>query len=170
MKKERLTLVLYLFFMVLFIFLGTVNTFGIPYWNKDFKKEECIYIETQFVDYQETKKLIISQNKGITIYCTNGENYDINPVCINKMLRDDISKLEKYSDITIMVHPDTNDVVELTTNNVKLLDFNNATDVLAYKATSSHLFGIFMYISFFVFLINATIHIKSYRNKKYKKP
>lgn len=169
MKKERITLVLYLFFMVLFVFLGTVNTFGIQYWNEDFKKEECIYIETQFADYQETRKLIIAQNKGITIYCTNGEKYDINPVCINKMLREDISELERKADITMLVHPDSNEIVELTANDVKLLDFNNATDVLDYKATSSHLFGILMYISSLVCLANAIIHIKSKKNKKYKR-
>ncbi|MBQ8783722.1 MAG: hypothetical protein IJZ57_08130 [Clostridia bacterium] len=169
MKKERFTLVMYLFFMVLFFFLGTVNTFGIKYWNDDFKKEECTYIETKFADYQETKKSIIYKDKGITVYCTNGESYDINPACINKMLRDDISELEKYSDITILVHPDSNEIVELTANDVKLLDFNNATDVLDSKSTSCHLFGIVMYIGSLAFLFNTIMHIKSEKHKKYKK-
>ena len=65
-----------------------------------------------------------NRSRGITIYCSDGKKYGINPVCINDILRDDISKLERNVDIAMLLHPGSNEIVELTANNVKLLNFD----------------------------------------------
>lgn len=169
MKRKPLPLAQSVFFVILCFILGTVCTFGMLGLNDEVTKEECTYIETQFVDYHEMIKAKGNNSRGITIYCSDGKKYKIDPVCINDMLRDDIAELERNADIAMLLHPGSNEIVELTANNVKLLNFDETIGILVRESTFFVFLGVLMYLGSLAFLIDAIINIKIERKKKYRK-
>ncbi|MBQ8783723.1 MAG: hypothetical protein IJZ57_08135 [Clostridia bacterium] len=169
MKRKPLPLAQSVFFVILCIFIGTVCISDVLYRTDEVTKEECTYIETQFVDYHETIKAKGNHSRGITIYCSDGEKYEISPKCINDMLRDDISELNRNSDITLLLYPESDTIVELTADNAKLLDFDESIKNNRKGITIFLLLGIFMYIGALAFLVDAIINIKIERKKKHHK-
>ena len=58
LKKMRdpIPLGLAVFLLIAGLFLGSVFTFGMQYWNSEVTREECTLIDTQFVSYKEIRQ------------------------------------------------------------------------------------------------------------------
>ena len=97
--------------LVVGLLLGTVFTFGMQYWSETVTREECLYIETQFLDYKEIKQR--SRINQIAIDCADGERYFIDQVSINTRLREYLAELEKNDNITMLIHPNGGNIIDL---------------------------------------------------------
>ena len=72
MKSDPMPLGLAVFVLIAGLFLGSVFTFGMQYWNSEVTREECTLIDTQFVSYEEihqTKRPL--EIKEIAVDCAN---------------------------------------------------------------------------------------------------
>ena len=162
MKKTPMPLSLAIFLLIVGLFIGTVFTFGFQYWNAEVTREDCIKVETQFVSHDE-----IRRRKGIKeiyIDCTNGERYSIDGVCINKEIRKAVSKIPENEEITLLIHPNSDTVVEFTCESGTLLTFDETIDKLEGEATGFLFFGLFMYFCALV----GFYHIVLYSVHKFK--
>ncbi len=149
MKKRKLNPMpfnLAVFMLVIGILMGSIFTFGEQYWNKNVPREECMVVKTQFLSYDErwnvkpTLRIV-----EIAIDCADGNTYYIDGVSINEELQDQLSLLSKNDNITLLIHPNSNTIVEF---------FNDQTVLLTYEETISKLdgesFG-FLFLGFFMY-------------------
>ncbi len=166
-KDDTITLGQSLALLVVGLLLGTVFTFGVQYWSETVTKEECTYIETQFLDYKEIKQR--SRTNQIAIDCADGERYFIDQASINTRLRENLAELEKNDNITMLIHPNGGNIVELKHYCTELLNFEETIETLGKDAKTFGYLGLFMYLVSFLGLICTVLNIsKNIKAKKQK--
>ena len=165
MKRDPMPLGLAIFLLIAGLFLGSVFTFGMQYWNSEVTREDCTLIDTQFVSYKEIRQPKRPMEiKEIAVYCVNNERYFIDGVSINSDLRNSLSELSKHQKIYILIHPNSNTIVEFSTENGTILTFNETIHKLGREATGFLFLGLFMYFCSLVGLYYTAFHIIKKRN------
>ena len=164
MKNEPMPMGLAVFLLVLGILLGTVFTFGMQYWNKEVTRRDCNEIQTQFLDYEE--RYSRSGVKEIAIDCANGEKYYIAGVCINTELRNTLAKLTDNQNITLLIHPNSNTVVEFATETKTLLLFDTTITKLGIERTGFLFPGFFMYFCALTGMYHIILNTRKHRKRK----
>ena len=147
MKKHNIPLGAAIFLLIAGLFMGTVFTFGMQYWNAEVSREECVQVDTQILDYK-IKKMTSrgSVSEVIQIECANGEWYDLDSVSTNAALKNALAALSDDEDVTLLIHPNSSRmVVGISTANDIVLDFDETIEKLGKEATGFMYIGIFMY-------------------------
>ena len=144
------------FMLAIGIFLGSIFTFGMQYWNKNIPREECRAVKTQFLSYDE---IWHTKPVEIAIDCTDGNRYFIDGVSINEELRDQLSSLSKNDDITLLIHPNSNTIVEFSNGQTVLLNFDETIGKLEGESTGFLFLGLFMYFCALVGLYYTVYHM-----------
>lgn len=167
MKKDPMPLGMAIALLIVGIFLGSIFSFGMQYWNKEVTREECSKIETQFWGYQKIRRLKRPATiHEIAINCANGDRYYIDGVSIDSELIENISKLVYGENVTLFIHPNHNVVVELSTNSGIILPFSETIDKLGREATGFLFLGLFMYFCSLVGLYYVVWHGIEKRKRK----
>ena len=165
MKRDPMPLSLAIFVLIAGLFFGSVFTFGMQYWNSEAKREECTMIDTQFISYKEIRQPKRPMEiKEIAVDCINDERYFIDGVSINSDLRNSLSGLSKHQKIRLLIHPNSNTIVEFSTENCKILIFDETIGKLDGEATGFLFLGLFMYFCSLVGLYYTAFHIIKKRN------
>lgn len=165
-KKSSPSMQQAIFFLVIGLLLGTVFTFGMSHWNEEIPRESCKYIETEFLDYHERHSLgKPSHIKEIMIDCSNGERYFIDGVSINKELRNAVKNLSEGERIRLLIHPNSDTILELSCNEGLVLEFKDTIKKLGQEKNGFGILGVVMYFFAFVGLY----HIVAYQFSKKKK-
>lgn len=164
-----------IFLLIIGLLLGSVFTFGMQHWNRKVAKQDCELVETGFVSYEEIgKPARPSAIQKIAVDCTNGNRYFIDGVSVNQKLRDDLSKLSAQENIVLLIHPNSNTIVELSHGDDDLLTFVDTIHKLRDEATGFLFLGIFMYLCSFVGLyytvLQLTLKKKAKRGRVLHKP
>ncbi len=168
MKKSKVSLGNAIFLFTVGMILGTVFIFGMGYWNSNVTREECIEVKTHFLSYKEIKQQRrFNRIKEIAVDCTNGERYFIDGVSINEEVVQMLSELAEKQPITLLIHPNSDTIVEFSTQSISVLEFNNTMKKLRTENTAFLFLGIFMYICMVVGLYYIVLHYV--HKRKYKK-
>ena len=160
MNRDPMPLGLAIFLLIAGLLFGSVFTFGMQYWNSEVTREECTLIDTQFVSYKEIHQPKHPTGiKEIAVDCVNNERYFIDGVSINTDLRNALSKRSKQQKICLLIHPNSNTIVEFSTENGKILAFDVTIRRLGREATNFLFIGLFMYFCSLVGLYHMVFHI-----------
>lgn len=160
MNREPMPLGLAIFLLIAGLFLGSVFTFGTQYWNSEVTPEECTVIDTEFVSYEERHGVKRPMEiKEIAVDCANGERYFIDGVSINTDLKNSLSMLSQQQEIHLLIHPNSNTIVELSTGNGTILTFDETIRKLGGEATGFLFLGLFMYLCSLVGIYYIAFHI-----------
>ena len=160
MRKDPMPLGLAIGLLIVGILLGSVFTFGMQYWNAEVTRESCIFVETQFISYDEIRQPKRPVKiKEIAIDCANDERYFIDGVSINTELRNALSALSEQEKIRLLIHPNSNIIVEFSTEDGNILAFNETISKLGGEATGFLFLGFFMYFCSLVGLYYVIWHV-----------
>ncbi len=167
MRKGSMSLGTAIGLLVIGILLGSVFTFGMQYINADVTRESCDLIETQFVSYDEIRHLRRPMKiKEIAIDCADDKRYFIDGVSINTELINALSELSQYDEITLLIHPNSNTILELSSENANILMFDDTISKLGGESTRFLFLGAFMYLCSLVGLYYIVLHIIKKRKIK----
>ena len=159
-KSDPMPFKLAVFMIAIGILLGSVFTFGMQYWNKNILREECKVVKTQFLAYDEIwhAKPTVSIVE-IAIDCTDGNRYFIDGVSINEKLRNQLSSLSPNDSITLLIHPNSNTIVEFSSDQTVLLNFDETIRKLEGESSGFLFLGLFMYFCALVGLYYTVYHV-----------
>lgn len=157
-----------IFLLIIGALLGSVFTFGMQHWNARVAYDECIRVETRMFDYKEFRKAKRpSQIKEIAIDCANNERYFIDGSCINTQLCDALSIISREENIILLIHPNSNSIVEFSTEESVILKFDETISKLGNEATGFLFLGVFMYFCALMGLYYVVFHsIQRYKKKR----
>lgn len=145
------------FLFIIGILLGSVFTFGMQYWNKNVARKDCTIVKTQFLSYDENRHR--GHIQEIAIDCADGNRYFIDGVVIDKKLLNKLSSLHKNKNITLLIHPNSNTIVEFSIGKNVLLNFDETITKLGKESYVFLFLGIFMYFCALVGLCYTVHHI-----------
>ena len=163
-KNESLSLGQSVLLLVIGVFLGCVFTLGMQYWNQEVTRDNCTIVETQFIDYRITKNR--SANREVVLNCSDSKRYFIDGELINSELKNNLSRLKINDEITLLIHPTSNSVVEFSAGDVTLINFYEAINKLGNEATSFLYLGVFMYLCALLGLVNIILNIVKIKKQK----
>ena len=160
MKRDPMPIGLAMFLLITGLLLGSVFTLGMQYWNAEVTRDECTVVDTAFLSYKEIHQFKRPWRiKEIAVDCANGERYFIDGVSINSYLRDSLSELSDQQKIRLLIHPNSNTIVEFSTDSGKILTFDETIGKLGEETTGFLFLGVFMYFCSLVGLYYVTLHI-----------
>ena len=155
-----------IFLLIVGLLLGSVFTFGMQHWNANVTREECALIDTEFLSYRIIRRIKRpTEIKEIAVDCANGERYFIDGVSVNTDLRNLLSKLSQQQTIHLLIHPNSNTIVEFSTDTDTILSFDETIGKLDREATIFLFLGLFMYFCALVGLYYIVFHILKRRNE-----
>ena len=163
-KNESLSLSQSVLLLVIGVFLGCIFTFGMQHWNQEVTRDNCTIIETQFIDYRITKNR--TANREVILNCSDSKRYFIDGVLINSELKNNLSKLKTNDEITLMIHPNGNSVVEFLAGDVTFIKFDEAIGKLGREVTAFLYLGMFMYLCALLGLVNIILNIVKIKKQK----
>ena len=163
-KNESLSLSQSVLLLVIGVFLGCIFTFGMQHWNQEVTRDNCTIIETQFIDYRITKNR--SANREVILDCSDSKRYFIDGVLINSELKNNLSQLKSNDEITLLIHPNSNSVVEFSVGDVTFIKFDEAIDKLGNESTAFLYLGVFMYLCALLGLVNVVLNIVKIKKQK----
>ena len=143
-KKSSLSMQQAIFFLIVGLLLGTVFTFGMAHWNEEIPRESCKRVETEFLDYHENRSR--HSIREILIDCSNGERYSIDGVSINKELRNAVGNLSEGERIRLLIHPNSDTILEFSCNEGLILEFKDTIKKLGQEKNGFGILGGFMYV------------------------
>lgn len=146
--------------LVVGFILGSVFSFGLKYWNDTTPRESCRLVETKFLSYDTInharKPMHITE---IAIDCINRERYFIDGVSVNPELLQTLSELSEQEKITLLIHPNSNTIVEFSYEGGNILSFNETITKLNAEASGFLFLGFFMYLCSLLGLYHTILHI-----------
>ena len=148
--------------LVVGVLLGNVFVLGELHWNATVSIDECISkvanFESYDIDYNR-KSTSISQ---IILRFTDYEQQAIDDVSITDELVDTIEKLPSNSKITMLIHPNSNTILEMTINGDILIEFDDTMSKIAKERNAFVVSGCLLYVGAFA----AGIKLITMRKKK----
>ena len=126
------------------IIIGTVFCFGMPYWQGNVDIYETNAVSGYFDVYTVNSKN--GNIKNIRVQLTNQKRYKIDSSCINDNLLENLQKIKPGTQIDILLHPRSNYVMQLSTKDSELLNFETSRKLMAGEARGFVYLGIFMYV------------------------
>ena len=159
-RPEPMPFNLAIVMLLIGILLGSVFSLGMQYWNAKTTREACTVVKTQFLSYDEIwhAKPTISIVE-IAVDCADGNRYFIDGISINDELREKLSLLSENESITLLIHPNSNTIVDFSSSHGSLLVFDETINDLDCEATGFLFLGFFMYFCALVGLYYAVFHI-----------
>ena len=140
------------FLLIAGLIMGTVFTFGMQYWNAPVTKEESIHATAIYESYATQPEQ--GRVKEIIVRFKDHEQLYIDGACINDMLLNSIDNLVPGIELSMIVHPNSNTIMELHADNQVLLEFQNTSEKLTGEATGFMGLGLFCYVLSAYGLIN----------------
>ena len=128
--------------IVIGLLLGTVFTFGIPFGSATVTREQCTLVETEFVDYDYDYS---RRGEHLSVDCTDGVRYRFDSASIYYSLRDELDAIVPGEEITLLLHPNSDVIMELATEDRIVLSFDEAMEDMVGERTFFFYMGIIMY-------------------------
>ena len=141
-KKETLSDGIKL--IVVGLLLGTVFTFGQQFWSATVTRNECTVVKTTFVDY-EYDRGSRRRGKSLSVDCGDGERYWFDSASIYYSLMDELDAIVPGEEITLLLHPNSDVILELATEDKVILSFEESMEDVAGERTFFFYMGILMY-------------------------
>ena len=116
------------FLLITGLIMGTVFTFGMQYWNAPITQEEAIHTTAIYESYATQRER--GRVKEIILRFEDHEQLYIDGVCISDELLDSIDNLAPSTELSMIVHPNSNTIMELHADNQMLLEFQNTSEKL----------------------------------------
>ena len=132
-----------IFMLIAGLLLGTIFIFGMRYWHAPISREECTQVETEFVSSR--KRIRRGNIQLIDIDCADGQRYEIDGACISQTVLDGVEGLQSQEPITLLIHPNSDTVMELSCESGTLLTFDDSAQRLAGDTMLFTVLGIIMY-------------------------
>jgi len=132
------------FLLIAGLIMGTVFTFGMQYWSASITQDEAFRATAVYTSYKE--QLEQGRVKEIILQFEDHEQLYIDGACITEALREKIHKLDPGMELSLVIHPNSNTIMELKAGKSVLLDFRNSSERLTGEATDFMGAGLFCYV------------------------
>lgn len=145
MKSKKRSIPESLFLLVAGLVMGIVFTFGMQRWNAPISRNEAIKstaaIRSIEADYGRRHHL-----KEIRIEFQDHE-LTIDGSCADSELLESLRQLPSGTVVSLSIHPESNTILEMHTNDISLMDFERTVQMLNNEAAG------FMYLGIFCFAV-----------------
>lgn len=129
---------------ILGLVLGTIFIFGVGYWTGPVTRAEARNITATFSSFQESRKR--GDVEEITLRFDDHEQLYIDGTCITEALCEEIEALAPHTVVRLLVHPNSNTVLEMTVGETTLLNLEESVEKLSSETSGFKVMGCVCYV------------------------
>lgn len=146
-----------IFLLLIGFVLGPLFTIANSWAINIVSEDECIPVETQFSGYRAIYRQF--GVKGFDIDCSDGNTYEIDFYDTTEEIKNKIPLLQEGDELSLLIHPKENRILELTIGEDTLITFEGAQKTL--KADRYFTIGVIILFCFCAFtgLLDIIQHI-----------
>ena len=126
------------------LFMGTVFTAGMHFWEARVTKADAIRVTATFASYKKTYKR--GHIKEIIIRFKDYEQMTIDGVCLSDEVVRKVETLETGTVLNLYVHPNSSTILEMVSNGEFILVFDEVMEQLSSEVSAFTVLGVFMYL------------------------
>lgn len=134
------------FLLIIGLFLGTIFTFGMQFWNSSIDEEDAIMDTAIFASY-DVRHGKNGSTKEIIVRFEDREQLYIDGVCASSALINRLKAIKQGDEVMLTIHPNSNKILELQYGYQTLLEFNQTSKKLTNEATGFMGLGILCYLA-----------------------
>lgn len=142
-----------IFLLLAGLFMGTVFTFGMHYWNAPIDQKDAIHKEATFDSYKE-KTGKRNSTKEICVYFLDSEQLYIDGECVNDLLRNELSVIDAGTKVALMIHPNSDTILDMRVNGNIILEYYDVQEKLSAEKDTFLVLGIILYAMALYGLVN----------------
>ncbi len=142
------------------LIIGTVFVFGMSFWNATVTRDDCISVEATYESYKITYSDGLPQE--IIVNFQDYEQQIIDGVIIDETLISKLDNIETDSKVFLLIHPNSNTILEFITTGESIVEFENAMSNLNSERKAFVVIGSFLYVGAFA----SAIKLITMRKKK----
>ena len=129
---------------IIALVLGTIFIFGMGDWTGPVTRAEARDITATFSSFQESKKR--GDVQEIILRFDDHEQLYIDRTCITEALCEEIEALAPHTVVRMLVHPNSNTVLEMTVGETTLLNLEESVEKLSGEASGFKVLGGVCYV------------------------
>lgn len=129
--------------LVISLFVGTIFC-NILFQRPEINREEAISLTASYVECDPGMRRR-SKIRFIDLKFSNSSEQTIDGCCCSELLLTELEALPAGTEMRLLIHPVSNDVLEITVEGKTLLDFSAALGKLRTEATLFFLLGLLIY-------------------------
>ena len=127
------------------LLVGTVFLFGMPYWQGSVDKSEALRVSGSFNGYEIAYTERHRNIKCVTLFFSNRDKLEIDGSCVNTVLLNHLDSIKAGTQVNMLLHPRSSDVMELSMEEEIVLDFNFSRKHMAGETKGFMILGAFLY-------------------------
>ena len=132
------------FLMIAGIFLGTVFTVGMRYWESPVTKAEAISVSAAFSSCREVDQR--GRTQEILVRFSDHEQLTIDGACLSDEVIGKVAALKPGTVLKMYVHPNSDCILEMVDNGEVILAFDETVSKLSAEVSGFTVLGILMYL------------------------
>lgn len=148
------------FSLIVTSIIATVFTFIVPFFYAPIEKSEAISVTASFSDYSKLRSKGVVQLLMLSFH--NHTRLRIDRTCINDKLISELDNMEAYTQVSMLVHPNSNNIMELSYKGKEILTFEYAKNKMSFVTDVFFYLGLILYMIIFC---NIYKYIKTHKNK-----
>ena len=133
-----------IFMLIVCTLMGTVFTFGMSHLNAEIAPEQALQISATYASHKE--HFGKDGSRGIGIFFSDHEQLYIDGCCVDDDIRNALDNLSEKAKLKMLVHPNSDTILDMKAGSVKILDFDVAMQDLHSEAIGFLILGIVLYI------------------------
>ena len=140
------------FLLIVGLFLGTIFTFGMQFWNAPVAEQDAVTDIAVFASY-DIRHGRSGSTKEIIVRFEDRDQLYIDGVCVTDALINQLKAIQQGDELMLTIHPNSNTILELQYGNKLLLEFDQTTKKLTNEATGFGVLGILCYVAALIALV-----------------
>lgn len=161
-KNKKITLCSAIAMTLLCLILGTVFLSNFLFWEKTVEKKDAIRISAVYESYYY--KNLHRRASIFELYFKDAETLSIASVCVSDELFERLDNLPEGSRVDMLLHPNSDYVIEIKTEEKTIMDYEYATGRMHTESIGFLIFGLCVY-AVSVYFIYQTIRLTRRRLK-----
>ena len=132
--------------LVVGLILGSIFVFGSQYWGEPIQREDATEVSAIYEAYEINPGKIRKHHiKQIEITLTDHSSVYIDGACVSEDVKDGIKALPEGAKLDMLVHPNSDTVLELKHGDKTILSFQESQKDIKSENIGFIVLGIFMY-------------------------
>ena len=145
-KKQEMTFGTAVMLLVVGLILGSIFIFGSQYWGEPIQREDATEVSAIYEAYEINPRKIRKHHiKQIEITLTDHSSVYIDGACVSEDVKDGIKALPEGAKLDMLVHPNSDTVLELKHGDKTILSFQESQKDIKSENIGFIVLGVFMY-------------------------
>ena len=166
-QKRTISKPILIALILICLWMSTFFTFGLGYSHASISREQAIEIKAVYQSCHISKRY--PTRHSAVLYFSGLKPLSIDVSCLNSSLVNELDKLTAGTTIHLLVHPNSNTILEMDVDGKTLMEFEDSMESITRSRYAFHILGLIFYAALLIAGIQWLIRYRRKRRNQRKR-